>query len=304
MRVSLLHNSHSGSKDHTADEIAQAIRRCGHEVVGVAHSLEELVTGLKPDKTELIAIAGGDGTVSQTACALAGSRIPLAILPHGTANNTALSLGITGTVAQIVEGWQRAGHVPFDLLDAAAGGHTTRFAEAIGWGIFPQVIAEAKRREERASRSRSDGGGGAVRSLDDERALFREVLERAQPQPYELEIDGINYSGDYLLVEISNVRFIGPQLLLAPESSTKDGLVEVTLWGSAEREHLFRSLDADESTRRAAKGPAARVGDRVSVTAPDELRHVDGHLVDLGGRGRRTVRVSVRRGAVHYLVGA
>lgn len=304
MRVSLLHNSHSGSKDHTADEVAHTIRSRGHEVVGVAHSLDELVTGLKRDETELIAIAGGDGTVSRTACALAGSHIPLAILPHGTANNTARSLGVTGSVPQIIDDWQRSRAVPFDLLDASADGHTTRLAEAIGWGVFPRVIAEAKRREEHASRSKTAGPDDAVRSLDDERALFREVVERARPQPYEVEIDGVNYSGDYLLVEISNVRFIGPQLLLAPESSTKDGLVEVTLWGSAEREHLLRSLAADESTRHSAQGPAARVGDRVSVTATDQLRHVDGHLVDLGDQTRRTVRVSVRRGAVHYWVGA
>ena len=301
MRISLLHNSHSGSKDHTADEVAHTIRRHGHEVVSVAHSLEELVTGLKPDETELIAVAGGDGTVSRTACALAGSRIPLAILPHGTANNTALSLGITGTIPEIIDGWQHASPVPFDLLDAAADGHTTRFAEAMGWGVFPQVIAEAKRRE---AQSRKERSTAAPRSLDDERALFREVLEHARPQPYEVEIDGANYSGDYLLVEISNVRFVGPQLLLAPESSTKDGLVEVTLWGNAEREHLRCLLDADESARRATKGPAARVGDRISVTAADERRHVDGHLVELGEHARRTVRVSVRRGAVHYLVGA
>ena len=303
MRVSLLHNSRSGSKDHTADEIAHVIRRFGHEVVGVAHSLEELVSAIKRDETELIAIAGGDGTVSRTACALAGSRIPLAILPHGTANNTALSLGITGTSSQIIAGWQRATEVPFDLLDAAVDGHTTRFAEAMGWGVFPRVIAEAKHRKDLDSRSPAEGRDGAARSLDDERTLFREMLERARPRAYEVEVDGVNYSGDYLLVEISNVRFIGPQLLLAPESSTKDGLVEVTLWGNAEREHLLRSLHADESTRRTAKGPAARVGERVTVTAADERRHVDGHLVELGETAQRTVRVSVRRGAVRYLVG-
>jgi diacylglycerol kinase (ATP) len=303
MRVSLLHNSRSGSKDHTADEIAHTIRRFGHEVVGVAHSLGELGSALKRDETELIAIAGGDGTVSRTACALAGSAIPLAILPHGTANNTALSLGIRGTVEQIIDSWQRASLVPFDLLDAAADGHTTRFAEAMGWGVFPQVIAEAMRREKSAASSPNGNSDGAVRSLDDERALFREVVERARPRSYEVEVDGVNYSGEYLLVEISNVRFIGPQLLLAPGSSTKDGLIEVTLWGSAERDHLLRSLDSDESIRRVAKGPAARVGDHVSVSAVDALRHVDGHLVDLGESAREMVRFSVRRAAVHYLIG-
>jgi diacylglycerol kinase family enzyme len=242
--------------------------------------------------------------VSRTACALAGSPIPLAILPHGTANNTALGLGISGTVPQIIDSWRHAGEVPFDLVDAAGDGHATRVAEAIGWGVFPQVIAEANRCGELASRSPTASSKATVRSLDDERALFREVVERARSQHYEVEVDGIDYSGDYLLVEISNVRFIGPQLLLTPASSTNDGLIEVTLWGDAEREHLLRLLDTDESVRRSAKGPAARVGDQVTVSADDPLRHVDGHLVNLGLRARRTVRLSVRRAAVHYLVGA
>lgn len=295
MRVSLLHNSHSGSKDHTADEIATTIRRFGHAVVGVAHSLEELVSALEREETEIIAIAGGDGTVSRTACALAGCRIPLAILPHGTANNIALGLGMRGSLPELVASWQHAESVPFDLLDASTDGETTRFAEAVGWGAFPRVIAEAKRREEL---------DGAERSLDDERSLFREVAERATPQPYGVTIDGIDYSGDYLLVEVSNVRFIGPQLLLTPESSTEDGLLEVTLWGSAEREHLLRRLDSDESVRSSTAGPAAKAGSRVSVSASDTLRHVDGHLLDLGAVAQRMVHFSVLPAAVRYSVGS
>lgn len=218
--------------------------------------------------------------------------------------NTALSLEIRGTVPQIVDSWSYAGAVPFDLVDAAGDGHTTRVAEAIGWGVFPRVIAEANRCGELASRSATASPNAAVRSLDDERALFREVVEGARPQHYEVVVDGIDYSGEYLLVEISNVRFIGPQLLLTPASSTNDGLIEVTLWGDSEREHLLRLLDTDEAVRHATKCPAARVGDQVTVSADDPLRHVDGHLVNLGLRARRTVRLLVRRAAVHYLVGA
>lgn len=290
MRVSLLHNSHSGSKDHTADELVETLRRFAHDVVSVSHSLEELGYALKRDQTELVVVAGGDGTVSRTACALAGSPIPLAILPMGTANNTARALGIHGSNERIVQSWENADRVPFDLANATTNGHTTRFAEAAGWGVFPQVIREAKQAQA------SDG----ERSLDAERELFLSVAQRMQPRRYEVTVNGVDCSGDYLLVEISNLSMVGPQLNLTPESSTNDGLLEVTLWGNAERAALCELL---ESGSFRAHVPSSRHGDRITVRASDATRHVDGHLLELGEAVQQSVHFSVQRAAVHYLVG-
>ena len=293
MRVSLLHNSHSGSKDHTADEVAATIRRFGHEVVGVAHSLAELGAALERSEPELIAIAGGDGTVSRTACALAGSPIPLAILPHGTANNTALALGIQNPLEEIVDSWRRARERPFDLIEFTVDGHTTYCAEAVGWGVFPQVIARARQ---------DQGCESAPRSLDAERALFRECAEAAESRDYEVTLDGVSHSGSFCLVEICNLRFIGPQLLLSPASTPDDGRLEVILWDSARREHLDRMLEAKPDLRRVNAAASALSGERIRVRASDARRHVDGHLLELGGPAERTVEFSVRRAAVHYWV--
>lgn len=50
------------------------------------------------ESTDVIVAAGGDGTVSTAARAVAGRDIPVAILPLGTANNIARSLGIEGSI--------------------------------------------------------------------------------------------------------------------------------------------------------------------------------------------------------------
>lgn len=290
MRVSLLHNSRSGSKDHTADDLVATIRDCGHEVVGVAHSLEELSSALRRDATELIAIAGGDGTASRAACALAGSRLPMAIVPLGTANNTARALGIQGSSEEIVRSWGQARIHDFDLIDARTDGNSSPFAEAMGWGVFPRVIAEAKRRQ----------AADEERSLRAERDLFRTVLADFEPRRYEVNVDGFDRSGDYLLVEITNVRFVGPQLDLSPSSSSDDGRLEVTLWGATERELLRELLETGELPKNA---PSAQRANMATVNARDALRHVDGHLVDLEREEPRETDFSVHRAAVRYLVG-
>jgi diacylglycerol kinase family enzyme len=290
MRVSLLHNSHSGSKDHTADEIVETIRHFGHEIVAVAHSLEELGAGLKRDAPDLIAIAGGDGTVSRTACAFAGSPVPFAILPHGTANNTALSLGVPDSVEAIVASWALARERPFDLIEATTNGRSRLLAEAGGWGVFPQVMVESKRRQE---------DEGAERSLAAERQLFLEIAQHARPHRYEVTLNGVDLSGDYLLVEICNLPCLGPQLELSPTSSPEDGLIEVVLWTERERECLCRALETGLSPVNA---PEVRRGDRVSVRASDTVRHADGELVELGDAVHGAVHFSVRRAAVRYRV--
>jgi methylglyoxal synthase len=56
--------------------------------------VEELVQQAIADEADLIIASGGDGTVSEVAGALIGTGVPLGIIPRGTANAFAVSLGI------------------------------------------------------------------------------------------------------------------------------------------------------------------------------------------------------------------
>jgi diacylglycerol kinase family enzyme len=54
----------------------------------------EIVRSLLPTGLDVVAVCGGDGTVSEAACGLVGSSVPLAILPGGTSNVLARELSI------------------------------------------------------------------------------------------------------------------------------------------------------------------------------------------------------------------
>jgi len=230
MRVTLLHNSSAGSEDHTDEDLVETIRRAGHEVNGVVSNLDELTATLRSCESDLVAVAGGDGTVGRAACELAGGRVPLAILPLGTANNTALTLGIRGKLIELVSAWSRSQAVGFDLGTVTSADVRMRFSEAVGWGVFPAVMHRAKRMSDPGERRQT---------LERDRRLFQALLETAEPRPYEVEVDGEDFSGNYLMVEVLNIPFIGPRLELSPGSMPSDGHLELVLAGKSEKAGLL-----------------------------------------------------------------
>lgn len=287
MLVALLHNPSAGSEDHTDHEIIRELRQAGHEVAHVSTSVGELTAALHGRPCDLILVAGGDGTVSRTACQLAGWRIPLSILPLGTANNTALSLAIPKRLKKLAKSWQLADRQPFDLAVLDDGVVRQRYAEAAGWGVFAGSIERAKR----------EGSAGSVRrTLKRNRQLFRKRAREGEARHYRVEVDGRDYSGHYVLVEVVNVPLIGPRLPLSPFSDPGDGLLEVVLAGEGERAALERLADGE----RAEGALPAQRGARVRVTASEGLMHIDGRL-QRHPTEPRTFEISVEARSIEYL---
>ena len=67
--------------------------------LSAGESAEQVARGNLDGGWDAVVAAGGDGTVSGVARALAGTRTPLAIAPMGTANMLAEQLGIPGDVS-------------------------------------------------------------------------------------------------------------------------------------------------------------------------------------------------------------
>src|SRR5690606_31268455 len=97
----LLHNPKAGDCDHMKEDLIKAIASCGFTCRYI--STKEKGWDRFKSKTMLVVIAGGDGTVRQVLKRLLkrrvlDKRLTIALLPAGTANNFAKTLGISTTL--------------------------------------------------------------------------------------------------------------------------------------------------------------------------------------------------------------
>jgi diacylglycerol kinase family enzyme len=288
--VTLLHNRSAGSEDHAEHEIKVSMRLAGHEIVDVTSNLDELLAALGERRPELIVIAGGDGTVSRAASALAGRHVPLAILPLGTANNTALTLGVKGSMEALVTGWARGTHRRVDLATVVEGDELAPFSEAVGWGIFPDVMAETA--DLASPNERED-------TLERDRQMFRAKVERAKLDHYEIDVDGETIAGEYLMVEVVNIPYIGPRLELSPSSNPSDGCFELVLAGDAERTALL-GLTGSGTIAEGVRLPT-RSATHVTVRSTARRYHRDGKLIELSRPASEWI-VTIEPAAVEYVL--
>jgi diacylglycerol kinase family enzyme len=310
MRVTLIHNPKSGDDDHTGEELAALMRHAGHQVA-YYRSTGPWRAAIDDD-VELVAVAGGDGTVSAVAKATAGRGIPIGVLPMGTANNIAVWLGLSGIPPEeLIAGWARASVTPFDIGVANGPWGTNRFLESVGVGLLAGMISEIdvggsryvnelNRRDARITAARDV----LERVLRQSKAVRCELLldEPASPKPGRRRERVI--SGDYLLVEVLNFGTAGPNLNLAPHAEGADGLLDVVVVEEHERTSLEQQLPATGADPLYAPARRVHQARRVVIRCEEPcLWHLDDELWNDAGAGQSVeAEASVEGAAVTFLV--
>jgi diacylglycerol kinase family enzyme len=234
MRATLFHNPTAGSKA-AKDDILAAMKLADFDVryVSVKNGNVEDALG---KKTDLIVIAGGDGTISEVLIRLPDRSVPVALLPLGTANNIARSLGIAGTPQELVETWKLDNTHPLDVGAVKGSWGTSRFIEGFGVGVFAEFLKAADKREK----------AKGADNLRKGRALLEKRIKDAKPVDLSVTIDGKALKGEFLGVEVMNVPFTGPGLPLAAKADVADGLLEVVCFEAGRRRDFQNWLDAPQ----------------------------------------------------------
>lgn len=284
VRATLIHNSKAGDRRlPDCDELVRAIEGLGWEVRALDKGeLDKAVA--KPG--DVVVVAGGDGTVGKVAKAFAGTGVPVAVIPTGTANNVARTLGIGVEPRTAIQSLPRSVVSDVDLGVVANGKNAEeRFIEGFGVGALAYVIAErATRKHKKLRRAFS---------------LLAEELESYQPHHARIEVDGRDVSGDCLLASVLNLMSLGPALRLAPGSLFDDGELDLVLVRPDHKASLIAHL------RRAALDgdmvlPAFETHRARHVTIRDHGKwaHVDDCARPVAG----ILEVRVEPAAVRFLV--
>src|SRR5262249_54849615 len=181
---------------------------------------------------DLVAVAGGDGTVGQVIKQLLRRNVPLAILPLGTANNIANMFAPPGSLEELIASWKNARRISFDIGRVKAPWGSGHFVESFGIGLLAKFLS--------ADKPESVSHPNAQRSC-----IFQRLSERLQEYPLlrmQAVLDGKDISGDYIALEAMNIRCIGPNLWLAPEAEVDDHLLDLVLVDEAGRKQLAAHL--------------------------------------------------------------
>jgi YegS/Rv2252/BmrU family lipid kinase len=221
------------------------------------------------EKPDLVVIWGGDGMVQRCVDTLAGSGIPVAIIPAGTANLLAHNLGIPEDLAEAVRIGFHGTHRVLDL-GKLNGEH---FAVMAGVGFDADMIDDADR-----------GAKARLGRLAYVRAGLRHV--RSDASRVRIEVDGTEwFDGDASCVLLGNVGRITGGIPAFDDARPDDGWLEVGVATAAGALQWARTLGR-MAVGRSEKSPFVRItrARRVRITLDVPT------MYELDGGSREQVR--------------
>ncbi|MFH1965121.1 MAG: diacylglycerol kinase family protein [Acidobacteriota bacterium] len=234
---------------------------------------------------KLLVVMGGDGTISEVADALADSGVTIGVIPAGTGNDIARSLGILprdteAAFSRIVKG----DTISFDVgLEKLTG---RRFLSFIGCG-FPAMVAEEANKMKYMK-------GSPVFFL----SLYKAVI-KLRGIPLVLTLDGQRKEMICTSIMIQNTPFTGGGLKVAPGARINDGYFDVVVVDEIGRVELMRNFPKLYSGRH-LEHPAFHLmrGKQIKVELPEnQLVSYDGETTSA-----ERLEIEIKPGAIRLIV--
>ena len=200
------------------------------------------------------------------------------------------SVGIRGAIGDLVGGWTTARRVPFDLGIADGAWGRCQFAEAVGGGLMPTAMADMQTRSDGDELPVPSKVAGAVR-------VIRRVFSRLQAVEMTIVADGTETTGEFVLVEVLNIRSLGPNLVFSA-SATSDGLFTVVTAGDRHRDDIARYLREVLEGRDASLSLPSTRARRVTLQSGTDI-HLDDEV--LAASPSRKVSIHVDACALELL---
>jgi len=277
MRALVVHNPKAGNQSLSADELMAELQASGLSL-SYCCSNDKTFPDCLREPVDLLIAAGGDGTVAKLIRHIPYRTVPIGILPLGTANNIARSLGVAGAPRELAATWSLECTRRLDIGVARGKWGHCNFVEAVGVGSLTESTQEID--------------AASVQSADpmrQGRKTLAKLLATARPTKTRLTLDGRELDGEFLLVEILNIRSVGPGLRLAPDADPGDGLLDVVCLETDRREQMIEWLRAPD--HKSAPLVVERGMEVAVAWNATPLRVDDKVLPEPNGKRKATVKV-------------
>ncbi|MEU6232421.1 diacylglycerol kinase [Kitasatospora sp. NPDC047058] len=236
-RVVLLTNpaAAAGHAEPAARRAAERLRALGVEVDEQAGSSEQdsrrlAASAVTGGGCDALVVVGGDGMINLGLQAVAGTDVPLGVVPAGTGNDHARAYGLPRTAPEAAAEVIAAGHTrAVDLGRVTAADGTSRWFGSVLASGFDSLVSD------RTNRLRWPRG-----RMRYNLAILVEFAN-LRPLPFRITLaDGTVIERDLTLAAVGNTSSYGGGMLICPAADPADGLLDVTLVDAMPRLRIAR----------------------------------------------------------------
>jgi diacylglycerol kinase (ATP) len=281
-RALLLINTHARRGAEAAPQVENALRRAGLAIVPATCGKREDIAAViraKAREVDCVVVGGGDGTLNAAAPALIDTGLPLGIIPLGTANDLARTLGIPLEpleAAEVIAGG-REQRVDIGL----ANEHPFFNVASIGFGV------DLTRALTRDAKSKWGALGYAIAGL--------KVMSRMRPFHAYIVQGTTRITSKTVHLAVGNGRHYGGGMTVSEDAAIDDGRLNVyslevrSVWkllfllpamrrGTHGRWKEVKTLASQEITVRTRRPRSVNTDGEITTRTPVHFRILPGAI--------------------------
>jgi YegS/Rv2252/BmrU family lipid kinase len=235
IHVKLIANPGAGKVADSADKrklVIEYLEKHGLIVDAALAKPKEKATSIArravKDGFKIVIAMGGDGTIEAVMRGMIGSKARLGIVPAGTENNIAKSLGIPKDLKEACALIASENTLKLDLGQVTTKkGRKFIFFEMATIGLSAAVYPEANK-----------AASGKLSGIKATAMTF--IHQETRPKVY-LTLDGESkVEVETMLVMVSNTPVFGKNFLVAPGAMLQDGLLDISVYPDFSKVELIR----------------------------------------------------------------
>lgn len=213
-RSLLLVNRHARRGKDTLSDALNQLKSLGFELFEESTEKPQQISDIirrYRDRVDMVIVGGGDGTLNAATAGLVETQLPLGILPLGTANDLARTLGIPNSLTEACNIIANGEVKRIDI----GGVNDKYFFNVASMGLTVQITRnlskEAKRR------------WGVLAYA----ATAMQVISRSRPFNAQITINGASVVVKTAQIAVGNGRFYGGGMVVAEDATINDARLDL-----------------------------------------------------------------------------